>query len=525
MSLIPTSICNSIDFWLSYGIGKAFVIAFLGFAYIAKVFLTRKAGTWEAGDPDAAVRTFPSRERGDVPMWIPFALWASCVVFYICLVRILVPDFPWWICVFFGLIWSPIISYVGARMIGLTGSTQGAQFPYLREGSFYLSGYRGAAVWFAPIPLFDFAGSVNTFKHMELTRTKFGSIVYLHILTFFVMLVVSFLYWSMIWRLGPIPSSAYPFVQMMWPFSATMRSLWIKTTLPDQIVLYDFEGFDLYKRKEKGLSVRDVPKHATREERSLQITPEGPGPRTLEFSGFRSNWEKAKWLEADFFSESPSDVGVKVRISYSSPEAGTGSFEGPVLLKPGKNILAVQLVKPSPRDVFKKQLPDRALLGANVVEIPFEQVKTKEGIPLSLDAISAVAFEFPDKPADFKLFLDNVNLIGGPPIWIARVINPRYILVGFGVGWALYGLLTLVGAPALLFYGCVNGTMAGVNHTILIFTGAMLGRFYFERKLGREKWRSYAPILLAGYACGFSLVGMTSVAVVLMYTSISQVVF
>jgi hypothetical protein len=524
MSLIPTSICNSIDFWLSYGIGKACVIAFLGFAYIGKVLLTRKAGNWEEGDPDAVSRTFPSKERGDVPMWIPVMLWAGVATFWVCLVRILVPDFPWWICAFFGLIWSPVISYVGARMIGLTGSTQGAQFPYLREGSFYLSGYRGAAVWFAPIPLSDYAGSVNMFKQMELTRTKFGSAVYLSILTICVMLVVSFLYWSMIWRLGPIPSTAYPFVQMMWPFRATMGSLWIKTTIPEQYVLYDFEGFDTAKQEAQGLAVKDVPEHATREARSLKIQPKGTGPRGLRFTGFKPHWEKEKWLEADFSSDGTEDVKVKLSISYQSPEAGAGRFEHEVVLKRGTNIVAVRLTEPTLTDVFKKQLPDRAVFDANIAEIEFKDFKTTDGKPLALDAISEISFAFPEKQ-DFTLYLDNITLIGGPPIWISRVIVPRYILIGFGVGWLLYALLTVVSAPPLLFYGCVNGTLAGFNGSVLLFAGAMLGRFYFQRKLGAEKWRSYAPILLAGYACGFSLVGMTSVAVVLMYTSISQVIF
>ena len=534
MSLIPTSICNNIDFWLSYGIGKAFVIAMLGFFYIAKVFFTRKTGNWEAGDPDAASRTFPSKERGDVPIWIPFVLWASCTAFYVVLVKMLVPDFPWWISAFFGLIWSPVISYVGARMIGLTGSTQGAQFPYLREGSFYLSGYRGAAVWFAPIPLNDFAGNVNQFKHLELTRTKFGSVVYLSILTFFLMLVVSFLYWSMIWRLGPIPSTAYPYVQMMWPFNATMSSLWIKTTIPEQYLLYDFEGFDVGKREAKGLAVQDVGEHATRESRSLEIgpNPKPPGPRVLQLTGFKRQWGKEKWLEADFYNDSAKDVQMKLSLSYNSSDAGSGAFVHEVVLKPGKNIVAVRLAEPTKTDVFEKQLPEKAVTGINKpVEISLDQFKTEAGKPVTradingvLDDISGIAFEF-QQPQDFKVFLDNVTLIGGPPIWIARVINWRYILTGFGVGWVLYSLLTVVGAPPLLFYGCVNGVMAGVNSSVLIFTGAMLGRFYFERKLGREKWRAYAPILCAGYACGFSLVGMTSVAVVLMYTSISQVIF
>ena len=63
---------------------------------------------------------------------------------FVALVYFLVPDYPWWISAF-GFVWTPI-SYIGARMIGLTGSPPNVSFPYLREGSFYLSGYQGAAV-------------------------------------------------------------------------------------------------------------------------------------------------------------------------------------------------------------------------------------------------------------------------------------------------------------------------------------------------------------------------------------------
>ena len=94
-----------------------------------------------------------------------------------------------------------------------------------------------------------------------------------------------------------------------------------------------------------------------------------------------------------------------------------------------------------------------------------------------------------------------------------------------GIGVVLYTILTLAGAPPLLFYGAVGGLMAWPHHAIPLFFGAMLSRYYFARKFGEKKWKAYAPILLAGYACGFSLIGMTSISIVLIAKSISQVVF
>ena len=122
-------------------------------------------------------------------------------------------------------------------------------------------------------------------------------------------------------------------------------------------------------------------------------------------------------------------------------------------------------------------------------------------------------------------YVDNVALIGKARAWITKVIKFKYILVGFGVGWLMYSILTILKAPTLLFYGFVNGLIVWPHHAIPLFVGGMLGRYYFRKKFGERKWRAYAPILLAGYGCGVSLVGMVCVSIVLISKSISQVVF
>ena len=55
--------------------------------------------------------------------------------------------------------------------------------------------------------------------------------------------------------------------------------------------------------------------------------------------------------------------------------------------------------------------------------------------------------------------------------------------------------------------------------------GALLGRYYFARKFGRERWLQYTPILVAGYACGMGLIGMVGVAFALISKSVTQLVF
>ena len=232
-------------------------------------------------------------------------------------------------------------------MIGITGAPYGSSFPYAREGSFYLSGYKGAAIWFAPVPIFDHSGMVATFRQLELTKTKFGSLVKLSALSLLLLVLFSAIFYSLIWKLAPIPSAAYPFVEKMWPLQATMETLWVKSTLPG--------GSDM----------------------------------------------------------------------------------------------------------------------------------------------------------------------------ISQIIKWEYIGAGVVTAGGLYGILTLLNAPPLLFYGLIAGLGTGAwpHYTILTFLGAVMGRYYFAPRFGIGRWRAYAPVLLAGYGCGLGLIGMASVSLVLIAKSTSQILF
>ena len=55
--------------------------------------------------------------------------------------------------------------------------------------------------------------------------------------------------------------------------------------------------------------------------------------------------------------------------------------------------------------------------------------------------------------------------------------------------------------------------------------GAMLSRFYFARRFGLHQWRLYGPVLLAGYACGTGLVGMTGIAMAIILKSVRVLPF
>lgn len=227
MNVLQTGVATSIDFWLSVGIGGALVIAVIGIAGIVKAALAAR-GERAHGGTSAWNRPLPEG-RGDWNIFLSVGIWAFGTLCYITICKVLVPNFPLALLVFFGLIWTPLNSYISARMFGITG--RGVSFPYLKEASFVLSGYKGVAIWFAPIPLGDYGGMAQFFRSVELTGTSFRSIVKAELMIVPIILFFSFIFWAYFWHMGEIPSALYPFAQKMWPINATYAALWPTATL------------------------------------------------------------------------------------------------------------------------------------------------------------------------------------------------------------------------------------------------------------------------------------------------------
>ncbi|MDQ3815672.1 MAG: OPT/YSL family transporter, partial [Armatimonadota bacterium] len=223
VDLIQTNVVNSVDFYLSFGIGTSIVVALVGIGSVILALVKRQRSRAEG--TVSAARLAPPPGRGDIPIWISLLVWVIGTVAYIGLCAYLVPKFPFWLLVFFGFVWTPLFSYINARMAGMAGTH--VSIPYVREASFMMSGYKDVDIWFAPLPLADYGGMASHFRTVELTRTKFISIVKVELLMLPVMLITSFLFWSFIWRLAPIPSSVYPYASKFWPAHAQMSALWM----------------------------------------------------------------------------------------------------------------------------------------------------------------------------------------------------------------------------------------------------------------------------------------------------------
>jgi hypothetical protein len=334
-----TKLTADMDFWLSVGIGVNLAVAILGITLVLKA--VREARRLRA---ERQFSLAPPPGRGDVPIYWAILMWLFATATLIIICRVLVPGFPIWVLAFFGLVWSPINSYISARMIGITG--RGVPFPYLREASVVASGYRGLDIWYAPIPLPDHGGVAQRFREVELTGTKFTSILKAEALMFPLIMLASFAYWAFFWSGTPVPSNQFPYAQKYWPLQAQLQA---------------------------------------------------------------------------------------VMMQVNNPAAGSE---------------------------------------------------------------------------------------GG---WFREALKPSYI--GFGTlgGLACYGLFSIFKLPLLFFYGFAGGLGLFPANTIPQFFGAWFGRKYMARRYGKENWYRYAPVLLAGFACGTGLISMVAISIALIAKAVAKV--
>lgn len=216
MSILYTQFATAFDVWISVGAGLGGAVALIGFYTFGKAITAARKG------PQKGILA-PPPGRGDFPISLAIGMWFFATVVSVIICHKLVPRFPLWIILVFAFLWTPLNSYISARMIGFSG--QGLGIPYLREVTIVLSGYKGVDIWFAPLPLADYGGTAQFFREVELTGTKFTSILKAEAVMFFVILLFSFIYWSYIWKLRPIPDPAYPYAQRMWPYQAMQSAL------------------------------------------------------------------------------------------------------------------------------------------------------------------------------------------------------------------------------------------------------------------------------------------------------------
>lgn len=224
MDTINTTFSNSMDFWMSFGIGSAFAIAAISVFQTVRDVRRRmrdlRAQHVGSTGPAASLWDTPIRGRGDYPMWIALVGYAVSSVLVIGLCYHLLKDTGTsrfgilvFLC-FFTFVYNPLISYVNARLLGISG--QSVDIPFIKETAFILSGAKGVEVWMAPIPIANYGGQAQGFRVNELTGVSFRSLIKADVLLLPFMFLLSWLFWGFIWHAAPIPSDAFPAAQINW---------------------------------------------------------------------------------------------------------------------------------------------------------------------------------------------------------------------------------------------------------------------------------------------------------------------
>ena len=246
MGVVDAGFSNHLDFYLSFGIGLMIAIFVVSLGPILKPLIVGRAKQVKGEEKDLArqpiwtILTHRNRERGDLSIITALVIYVVSTLLYMLVCLWLMPGdpvtgkgkFPFLFFLGFGFIYQPIISYINAKLTGIVG--QSVSIPMIREASFILSGYQGAALWFAPIPLNDYGGSASSFKTLELTGTKLGSVIKTEVFILPVIIITTLLFSELIWRLAPVPSEQYPYTQLIWHQQALNTALVHSSTLEGQ---------------------------------------------------------------------------------------------------------------------------------------------------------------------------------------------------------------------------------------------------------------------------------------------------
>ncbi|SDO76014.1 OPT family oligopeptide transporter [Desulforhopalus singaporensis] len=247
MATVDTVFANNFDFYMSFGIGLGLAIGAIGIWSVIRSFSQQDTNRGKLSD-----LFNPPPGRGDFNFWIAILIYLFSTLSYVGLCVWLVPSFPWVFFLAYGFIYTPVISYITARMEGIAG--QFVSLPLVREASFIAGarffGYQGIEIWYAPIPIHNYGEATVQFRQIELTGTSLRGIIKAEILVFPIVMIASLMFSQFIWRLAPIPSASYPFAQELWHLQALNTLLMQTSTIEGNSMFYQalngttvFSGF------------------------------------------------------------------------------------------------------------------------------------------------------------------------------------------------------------------------------------------------------------------------------------------
>lgn len=232
MDTVNTTFANSVDFWMSFGIGAGLAIAVVSiWSTIRDVRAKLKDIRAERAERGEATNLWAvPAGRGDYPVWIALGLYALSAASTVAVCWYLLPKTFGMLAflIIFAFVYSPLMSYVNARLMGISG--QSVDIPFVKETAFMLSGAKGIAVWLAPIPLENHGGQAQALRVNELTGVRFWSLIKTEVVAIPVLILLSFVFWAFIWKANAVPSDAFPAAQVNWELRTKNDALLFTST-------------------------------------------------------------------------------------------------------------------------------------------------------------------------------------------------------------------------------------------------------------------------------------------------------
>lgn len=573
MGAIQTQITAGVDFWQPFGMGVTLAVAIISITQVIRAGRERVADdayikqhghdhdTCKHKDCDkqSQVRGYCMEHlnRGDFPLWICITLFFLGAAYPILLAKTLFPNLVTTgllvIILLIAFVYAPLMSFVSARLDGLIG--QNIQIPHLHEATVFLTGYRGVEIWFVPLAGADFGGGAETFRIIELTGMRFTSLLKAEIVMVPIVLGASLMYWSFLWKLAPIPSDAYPYVQTFWPARAFAEA--VRYSATQYSVMYQ-PGEEVDGRVVPDGEIAWSP--ANLQDNSIyywrvKLSPDAhvinPDKRVY------GPWSETGWFTTDF-TGSGGKRGPPVILDLPDGRDADARLPTAALMEPTDGVTI-----DSPETTFRLRLPDSwqdvAALG-NALQLP-ESWAGEASYFIELDTDPQFRGDFyqssAETPMFFQIYWKDPKSAGDgrdedfDGIADEEVLNQKdddgdgaidedlhhplgglkwpIMIVGLVFGLGLYSFLGFFGMPMFFVWGYIRAVAsAGAATFFAMFTeviGAMLARYYFWPKFGKQHWRQVAMVLSVGFGVGMSLVGMFCAATLMIAKAVSATTF
>ena len=564
MDAIQTQITAGVDVWQPFGLGITFAVAIVSIVQVLKASIEKREDEEHARSRghDSEICQHPScrqqarvrgycmkhLNRGDFPLWICVTLFFVAATYPILLAKTLFPTLVssalLLIILAIAFVYAPIMSFVSARLDGLIG--QHLTIPQMHEATVFLTGFRGVEIWFVPLAGSDFSGGTQTFRVMELTGMRFTSLLKAELVMVPIVLGASLVYWSFLWKLAPIPSEAYPYVQTFWPARAFQEAVRYSATQYSRMWLSGEQADDAGTVPRGHVvwspaNLQDASLYYWRARVTGDLDVKNPKLRRY------GQWTERGYFYTDFAGEGferqqPVAPGDLPRALKTLERKSPAYLPLPRLVSPFDGTIVedaetyLQAAVPDEWDrktavIFELDTDphfDGDFFQGSTESPMFFKIywkdleSTGDGRDDDLDGVADEEYlNYRDDDGDGEVDEDLRHPLGGDK-W-------PILATGVVAGLVTYAILGFFGMPIFFVWGYVRAMASvGLPTFFLLSTeviGALVAKYYFWPRYGRQQWRQYAMVLAVGFGVGMALMGMFCASLLMVAKAVSSTTF